>query len=165
MLAGFLEENEMKRAITIGPVSANRSHAEATVERFRRDPAFGVEYVNSILEDGGQDELLLALRYFASAFGRVTAIARKAELDATSLYKTLSRRGNPELRSLITLLKAMGMRLTIQPARQSPARRSAAGSGGSRATSVAALPRAGSARSPARARARRARPRASRAAA
>lgn len=165
MLAGFPEENEMKRAIAIGPLPASRSHAEATTESFRRDPAFAVAYVNSILEEGGQGELLLALRYFAGAFGGINAIARNSDLNATSLYRTLSRKGNPELRSLIALLKTMGMRLTIRPVRQSPAKRTAAGSGGSHATSPAALPRAGSARSRARARARRAPPRASREAA
>lgn len=163
MLAGFLEENEMKRAIAIGPVPASRSHAEATVESFRRDPKFAIEYVNSILEEGGQGELLLALRYFASAFGGVNAVARNADLNATSLYRTLSRSGNPELRSLIALLKTMGMRLTIQPVLQSPAKRTAAGSAGSRAASLAALPRAGNGRNSVRARARRPPPRASRA--
>lgn len=155
----------MKRATAIGPVPASRSHAEATIESFRRDPAFAFEYVNAILEEGGQGELLLALRYFAGAFGGVNAIARNSDLNATSLYRTLSRRGNPELRSLIALLKSMGMRLTIQPGRPSPAKRTAAGSDGSRARLVAALPREGSGRNSVRARARSRPPRASRAAA
>ena len=40
----------------------SRSHEEATVESFRGDPAFAAEYLNAILEDGDQDEFMLALR-------------------------------------------------------------------------------------------------------
>ena len=47
--------------------------------------------------------------------GRVTKLAEKAELNATSLYRTLSMKGNPELKSLTTLLKVLGMRLAVQP--------------------------------------------------
>jgi DNA-binding phage protein len=51
----------------------------------------------------------------ANAFGGVTKLAEKAELNATSLYRTLSQKGNPELKSLTALLKVMGMRLAVQP--------------------------------------------------
>ena len=42
-------------------------------------------------------------------------VAKRAELNATALYRTLSPRGNPELKTLIVLLKAMKMRLAIVP--------------------------------------------------
>jgi len=40
----------------------SRSHEDATVESFRKNPEFAAEYLNSILEDGDQEELMLALR-------------------------------------------------------------------------------------------------------
>ena len=43
-----------------------RSHQEATIESFRRDPQFAAAYLNAILADGDQDELLTALRYMAA---------------------------------------------------------------------------------------------------
>ena len=76
-----------------------------------------------MLEDGDQRELMLALRRMAKAFGGVPKLAQDTELNATSLYRTLSPRGNPELRSLKALLKAMGMRLAVQPMRARGARR------------------------------------------
>ena len=91
-----------------------RSHAEATIESFRKDPRFAAEYLNAVLEDGDQQELSIALRYLADAFG-VSQLAEQAESNATALYRTLSPQGNPELKNLITLLKAMGMRLAVQP--------------------------------------------------
>lgn len=71
-----------------------------TIESFRRDPIFAAEYLNAVLEDGDQTELLNALRYMAGAFGGVAGLADQAALNATTLYRTLSPQGNPELRSL-----------------------------------------------------------------
>ena len=51
--------------------SKSKAHEDATIESFRRDPAFAAEYLNAVLEDGDQTELLTALRYMAGAFGGV----------------------------------------------------------------------------------------------
>ncbi len=93
----------------------HRSHDEATINSFRKDPQFAAEYLNAILEDGDRQELLTALRYLATAFGGVPHLAEQVELNATTLYRTLSPRGNPELKSLVALLKALGLRLAVQP--------------------------------------------------
>jgi probable addiction module antidote protein len=92
-----------------------RSHEEATIQSFRDDPEFAAEYLNQVLEDGDQDELMVALRRMAGAFGGVGEIAEAADLNATTLYRTLSQRGNPELKSLTAILKAMGLRIAVQP--------------------------------------------------
>lgn len=84
-------------------------------ELFREAPAFATQYLNDILEEGDQADLLIALRQMAQALGGVPMIAEKAHLNPTQLYRTLSPEGNPELRSLIALLKAMGMRLAVEP--------------------------------------------------
>ncbi|ATS74310.1 MULTISPECIES: DNA-binding protein [Gammaproteobacteria] len=93
----------------------DRSHDEAMAEVFRRDPGYAVELLNSILEDGDQGELLIALRQMADAFGGVRSVAKSAELNPSQLYRTLSDKGNPEVRSLTAILRAMGLRLAIQP--------------------------------------------------
>jgi probable addiction module antidote protein len=98
--------------------AASRGHEEATVESFRKDPAFAAEYLNSVLEDGDQKELMLALRRMSKAFGGVQKLAEEAELNANTLYRTLSPEGNPELKSLKALLRAMGMQLTVRPLRK-----------------------------------------------
>jgi probable addiction module antidote protein len=92
----------------------SRSHDAATVESLHRDPAFAAQYLNDVLADGDAPELLLALRRLADAQGGVSALARRARMNPTSLYRTLSRQGNPELRSVASLLKAMGLRLAVQ---------------------------------------------------
>ncbi len=95
----------------------SRSHEAATVESVRNDPVFAAEYLNAILEDGDQNELMLALRRMSEAFGGVQKLARSAKLNANTLYRTLSSKGNPELKSLRAVLRAMGMQLTVRPLR------------------------------------------------
>jgi len=95
----------------------NRIHDEAMAELFKEDPAYALELLNSILEDGEQGELLIALRQMARALGGVQTVAEKANLNPTQLYRTLSEDGNPELRSLAAILKAMGLRLAVERVR------------------------------------------------
>jgi probable addiction module antidote protein len=76
---------------------------------------FAVAYLNAMLEDAAPEEWAAALGRIAQASGGAK-LAEKVELNADSLYRTLCRRGNPELRSAAALLKAMGIRLVLQPA-------------------------------------------------
>ena len=77
-----------------------------------RDPREAVEYLNAALEDGDPEVFLLALRDIAEAQGGVTEVAEAAKLNRENLYRMLSNRGNPELRSLDALLHALGFRLS-----------------------------------------------------
>ena len=77
------------------------------------DPREAAEYLNAALEDGEPEAFLLAIRNVAEAQGGIALIAEKATLNRESLYRMLSRRGNPELRSLDALLHALGFRLAI----------------------------------------------------
>jgi probable addiction module antidote protein len=92
----------------------DRPHDEAMAELFQQDPAYALELLNSILEDGEQGELLIALRQMTKAFGGVQSVAKKANLNPTQLYRTLSQDGNPAFSSLAAILKAMGLRFAVQ---------------------------------------------------
>ena len=69
--------------------------------------------------------LMLMLRQMAKAFGGVPAVAGRACLNPTQLYRTLSRDGNPTLGTFLALLKTMGMRLSVQVIGDSPSSRAA----------------------------------------
>lgn len=90
---------------------------DAMAQTFIEDPGYAVELLNSILEDGDQGELLIVLRQLAKAFGGVQKVAETAQLNPTQLYRTLSSQGNPELSSLVAILKAMGLRLAVERVR------------------------------------------------
>jgi probable addiction module antidote protein len=86
-------------------------------EIFRKDPAYAASFLDNILADDDPGELLIALRQMTRAFGGVPKVAERAQLNRTQLYRTLSAQGNPEVRSLMAVLKTMGLRLAVQPAR------------------------------------------------
>jgi probable addiction module antidote protein len=90
------------------------SNDEAMAQVFRDDPAYAVELLNDILKDGDQGEVLIALRVMAKAFGGVQRVAEKAQLNPTQLYRTLSAEGNPELNTLLAVVRALGLRLAVE---------------------------------------------------
>ena len=72
-----------------------------------------VAYLNAALEDGEPAVLLEALRNVAQAKGGIAALAKTAGVSRESLYRTLSRRGNPKIDTVMALLRAMGLKLSI----------------------------------------------------
>lgn len=94
------------------------SHHEREVEELREDRAFAVGYLQAALEAlDNPDEragALLALRAIAEAYGGMGAIANQAGISRESLYRSLSPKGNPTLKTLLAVLKAVGMRLSVQ---------------------------------------------------
>ncbi len=75
------------------------------------------------MEEGDRTLFLLALRNVAEAHGGMAAVSEKAKLNRESLYRMLSRKDNPEINSIFTLLHSMGLNLSIEhktkPARPS----------------------------------------------
>ena len=71
-------------------------------------------YLTECLELG-EAEFLLALRDVVEARGGIAELARTAHLNRESLYRLLSRKGNPTLSSLNTILSALGIELHFAP--------------------------------------------------
>jgi probable addiction module antidote protein len=92
----------------------DQPHDDSMASLFREDPELAAATLDAILADGDQGELLVTLRQMAKAFGGVSAVAKSAELNPTQLYRTLSEKGNPELKSLTALLRSMGLRLSVR---------------------------------------------------
>lgn len=95
---------------------ASRPHDDTVVELLREDPEFADDYLAESLaaidEPGGQEAFLQALRHIAEAQG-MAAIAERAGLPRESLYKSLSGKGNPTLKTLLAVLNATGLRLAV----------------------------------------------------
>jgi probable addiction module antidote protein len=95
---------------------ASRSHDEAIIRRLRNDPDFAAEYLKAALDDGDEPRvLLLALRHLAQAEG-IAKIAKATGVQRESLYRALSADGNPRLSTLVAVTRAIGLRLTVEPA-------------------------------------------------
>ncbi len=78
-----------------------------------RDPVAAAHYVAAALEDS-DEMLLIALRDVAEA-NQMSKVAKDAKLSRESLYRMLSETGNPRFSSLVGILKALGLKITIQP--------------------------------------------------
>lgn len=85
-------------------------------ERFRKDPEEAMGFLDAVLEESDLPTFLLALQDVAIAFGGMSQVAKKAKLNRVSLYRMLSKKGNPEIFSIDRLLRAFGMRLAVQKA-------------------------------------------------
>ena len=72
-----------------------------------------VAYLNAALEGGDPAVLLEALRNVAQARGGMSALAKAAGVSRESLYRALSRRGNPKIETVMALLRALDLKLTI----------------------------------------------------
>jgi probable addiction module antidote protein len=79
-------------------------------------------YLDAVLEDGDPELLKDALGAIARSKG-MTDIAKEAGLGRSSLYRALSPDGNPEFATVASVLKALGLRLSV--ARESVGRRRA----------------------------------------
>jgi len=77
------------------------------------DPVEAAEYLNAALEDGTQEIFLMALKDVANAKG-ISEIARKTSLNRENLYRILSTKGNPKLKSLSLVLHSVGLRLSVE---------------------------------------------------
>jgi probable addiction module antidote protein len=63
----------------------------------------------------GPDLFLQGLRDVVDAQGGMARTARKAGLNRESLYRQLSKRGNPRLQRLNAVLRALGLKLGFAP--------------------------------------------------
>ncbi len=71
-------------------------------------------YLEAVLEDGDPALLAAALGDIARAQG-MAQIAQRTGLSRETLYRTLSDKGNPQLTTLMAVLKALGLTLTVAP--------------------------------------------------
>ena len=80
-----------------------------------KDPREAAAYLNAAMEEGDRALFLLALRNVAEAHGGMGAVSEKAKLNRESMYRMLSKKGNPEIKSILTLLHSMGLKMSIEP--------------------------------------------------
>jgi len=106
---------EARKSIT--PHKAGISYNDWEVETLRNDPELAVEYLKISMESLNNPEeragALLSLRAVAEAYGGLAAVAAQAGISRESLYRSLSPKGNPTLKTLVAVLSTLGLRLTV----------------------------------------------------
>jgi probable addiction module antidote protein len=82
-------------------------------------------YLEAVFEDGDAALVAHALGEVARAEG-MTQVAKETGLSRESLYRALSTAGNPELATVLKVMKALGLVLSVRPAEKEPNRSAAA---------------------------------------
>lgn len=91
-----------------------RTHDEY-LEKSLRDPKEAALYLGAAAAEDDPALLLVALAQVVRAHG-ISGTARKVSLSRAGLYKTISSRGNPELKTFMGILKASGLQMSFRPA-------------------------------------------------
>jgi probable addiction module antidote protein len=109
----------MEKETTMSKLVGVGSYHEWEVEELRKDREFAIGYLKAAMEalDNPNERAggLIMLRAVAEAYGGVGAVAAKAGISRESLYRALSPKGNPTLKTLIAVLKTVGLRLSVTP--------------------------------------------------
>lgn len=80
-----------------------------------KDPSEAIAYLNVALMDEDERVFLLALKNVLEAQGGdMSSLAKKTNLNRENLYKMLSRKGNPKLTSIKSVLNALNLELSVQ---------------------------------------------------
>ena len=71
-----------------------------------------VAYLKVAFEEGDADDIRAALNNVARAKG-MTAMARETGVAREALYKGLGNEGNPTLATLLAVVRALGVKLSV----------------------------------------------------
>ena len=72
-----------------------------------KDPREAAAYLSAAMEEDDRAVFLLALRNVVAAHGGMASVARKARLNRENLYRMLSKKGNPEVKNVLRLLRSI----------------------------------------------------------
>ena len=72
------------------------------------------EYLNVVLEEGSDAEIVVAIGHIAKAIG-MTKIAEETGMSRPSLYKALSDGAKPQFSTIMKVLKAVGGQVRVNP--------------------------------------------------
>src|SRR5450755_1151016 len=78
-----------------------------------KEPEYAAEYLAQVLAEKDRADFLIALKDVVEAGGGVGRLAGRVGLKRPSLYKILSKNGNPTLATLQEILKPLGLRVSI----------------------------------------------------
>jgi DNA-binding phage protein len=100
----------MKKAKAKKPSKAARyvDYHETLILRLK-DHDYAVEYLNAAIREGSKGDkesqrlFLEALKNVVEAHGSISELVRRTRLCRESLYRMLSKKGNPELNSLVAI--------------------------------------------------------------
>jgi probable addiction module antidote protein len=99
--------------ITPGRPARSRAHTDFLGEHLA-DDANVAALLDEALAGGDEGDVMYALRAISEARGGIANVATATGLSRETLYRTLSRSGNPRLSTLLALVRATRVRLRVE---------------------------------------------------
>lgn len=91
---------------------------DVDLQDWLKAPENAAEYLTAIIEEDDLDALLLAIRDVAKAQGGMAAVAERAHIRRETLDKMLSSQANPAFKKVASILRGMGLKLSVTPERE-----------------------------------------------
>lgn len=79
-----------------------------------RDRKFAADYLAACLDSGKVETFLIGLRNVVNANGGLGNLSRSVKLGRESMYKSLSKTGNPRFATVQEVLHALGFQLSVK---------------------------------------------------
>jgi len=89
------------------------SYKDDLLNDLRNDPDYAAEYLTAAHADS-KEAFLVALRDVAEARKGMKRVAKEAKVNRENLYRALSKRGNPRIDTIDSILNALGLQLVFR---------------------------------------------------
>jgi len=83
------------------------------MDEMLQDPEFAAEFLSEALEYEDFQTFLLSLKDVIRVHGSISAFAEKSSISRSTLYNLFSSHANPELRTILHVLHALGYDLKV----------------------------------------------------
>ncbi|MBA3723060.1 MAG: putative addiction module antidote protein [Parachlamydiaceae bacterium] len=83
------------------------------LDEYLKDEQFAADFLSQALEEEDFSTFLLSLKDIIRVHGSVKSVAEKAHISRSTIYNLFSENSNPELKTILTLLHAIGYELRV----------------------------------------------------
>ena len=100
-----------------GQKKASGDFEEYVIDSLKDDPRLASEYLNAAIADGDIRVFLLALGQITKARG-MSNVSKATGLNRENIYRIVSDKGNPRIKSIQAILDAVGLTLRTEPVKR-----------------------------------------------
>jgi len=97
-----------------------KSHHADLIKRLA-SARYAAKYLKAALDDGDTQGFLLALRNVVQASRNVSSVARRSQVSRQHIHRLVAGEGNPTLKTLKSVLGAVGIDINFEPDRKKAA--------------------------------------------
>lgn len=99
-----------------------RSYRKFTdvLDTFLKDPQFAADFLTDALAEEDLNLFLVSLKDILRVHGSLTSFAKKAKISRSTIYNLFSKKSNPEMKTILTVLDHLGYDLRV--AKKEPSR-------------------------------------------